>query len=151
MTTRTKSGGLLTELILEVFRLNGSLLAAGNRLAEPESLTSARWQVMGAIDLEEQALTVAQIARRMGLVRQGVRRIVNELERDGFLTLTDNADHKRASLVCLSEKGRRALKKVDQAQIEWVNGLTSGLTQKQITEAKKLLRIVRERCDQNPE
>ena len=64
----------MTGLVLEVFRLNGELLDAGNRLTKPFGLTSARWHVMGAIDLAGSPLTVAQIARRMGLALSDVRR-----------------------------------------------------------------------------
>ena len=41
----------LTDLILETFRLNGALLAAGDRLLANPSLTSARWQVLRAVGL----------------------------------------------------------------------------------------------------
>ena len=78
MKKRTPEGEALTLIILETFRLNGALLEAGNQLTKPFELTSARWQVMGPVS--EQPLTVAQIARRMGLARQGVQRIVNDLE-----------------------------------------------------------------------
>ena len=64
---RTPVGECLTELVLETFRLNGAILVAGNRMTKPHGLTSARWQVMGAIDIAGTPLTVAQIARRMGL------------------------------------------------------------------------------------
>jgi hypothetical protein len=40
----------ITDLILETFRLNGELLTAGDRLVADLSLTSARWQVLGAVD-----------------------------------------------------------------------------------------------------
>jgi len=65
MATRTESGEALTDLILEVFRLNGALLDAGNQLSKPHGLTSARWQVMGAIDLAGHAMTVAQNRGRL--------------------------------------------------------------------------------------
>lgn len=55
-------------MALEVFRLNGMLLAAENRLAQPVDLTSAM-AGNGAIHLSGRTLTVAQIARRMGLTR----------------------------------------------------------------------------------
>ena len=86
MNTRTATGEALTNLILEVFRFNGAMLDAGNRLTKPYGMTSARWQVMGAIDLAGQPVTVAQIARRMGLARQGVQRIANDLEELGMVT-----------------------------------------------------------------
>jgi len=68
--SRTKAGNAFTELILETFRFNGRLLAAGDRLTRPFKLSSARWQVLGAI--EQKPLPVAQIAHNMGLARQSV-------------------------------------------------------------------------------
>ena len=44
-----KQVAAVTALILETFRLNGRLLAAGDALVESLDLTSARWQVLGAI------------------------------------------------------------------------------------------------------
>jgi hypothetical protein len=66
-------------LALEVFRLNGILVAVGDTLVAPLGLTSARWQVMGAIAEAKGMLPVAGIARNMGLVRQSVQRIADEL------------------------------------------------------------------------
>ena len=80
----------LTELILEVFRLNGHLLAAGDALVRDLGLTSARWQVIGAIALSPVPLSVSQVARNMGLSRQNVQRIANELESQGVLQFEPN-------------------------------------------------------------
>jgi len=43
------AGEALTHLIVDIFRLQGSLLAAGNELTRDLGLSSARWQVMGAL------------------------------------------------------------------------------------------------------
>jgi hypothetical protein len=64
--SRTVEG--LTALILEIFRVNGLIPAAGHRLSKDLRLTSARWQVMGA--LGDGPLTASQVARRIGLSRQ---------------------------------------------------------------------------------
>ena len=104
---RTPEGEALTSLILETFRLNGALLASGNRLTRPFELTSARWQVLGPI--EGQPLSVAQIARRMGLARQGVQRIVNDLLGLGIVVLEPNIDHKRAPLIALTDAGKKIM------------------------------------------
>ncbi len=53
-------------LVIEVFRLNGDQLAIGNALGADLGLTSARWQVLGAISLSPVPLPVAHIARNMG-------------------------------------------------------------------------------------
>ncbi|MBL4622071.1 MAG: MarR family transcriptional regulator [Immundisolibacteraceae bacterium] len=140
MSERLLEGKFLTELVLEVFRVNGLLLAAGNRLGEPLQLTSARWQVMGAIHLSGRSLTVAQIARRMGLTRQAVQRIVNDLAGLDMVKLVDNPDHKRAHLIALTDHGQQSYAAIDQSQIDWINGLANGLEKTQITEAIKLLK-----------
>src|SRR5215470_8239926 len=102
---RTAEGDKATDLILSTFRANGLLLAAGDLLAAEHGLTSARWQVLGAIALEQRPLTVPQIARRMGLARQSVHTTVNRLLADGMVELVPNADHRRSQLVRLTELG----------------------------------------------
>ena len=69
----------LNGLILDVFRLNGDLLAAGDILVGDLGLSSARWQVLGAIALSPVPLPVAHIARNMGLTRQAVQRVVDDM------------------------------------------------------------------------
>ena len=140
LSERTLEGKFLTELVLEVFRVNGLLLAAGNRLGEPLQLTSARWQVMGAIHLSGRNLTVAQIARRMGLTRQAVQRIVNDLRGLGMVELVENPDHKRAHLVALTGHGKQSYAAISVEQSDWINGLADGVKKQHIAEATKLLK-----------
>src|SRR6266542_6797188 len=95
----TPQGQALTSLILQIFTLNGRLLTAGDRLAGPVGLTSARWQVLGAIALAASPQPVANLARNMGLTRQAVQRTVNELSAEGFVGFDANPHHQRAKLV----------------------------------------------------
>ena len=89
----------ITELILETFRLNGRLLAAGDALVRDLGLTSARWQVLGAVAMSPVPLPVSHIARNMGLSRQGVQRVADELEARGIVRFAPNPHHRRARLV----------------------------------------------------
>ena len=75
----------LTDLIIGVFRLNGALLVSGDALVGDLGLTSARWQVLGAIALSPVPLPVAHLARNMGLTRQAVQRSVDEMRHDGLV------------------------------------------------------------------
>jgi DNA-binding MarR family transcriptional regulator len=140
---RTPEGEAATQVILSVFRANGLLLAAGDLIAEEEGLTSARWQVMGAIALAERPLTVPQIARRMGLARQSVHVTVKRLVDDGLLELAANADHRRSQLVCLTERGRAAYAAMDARQAAWVNRLADGIDR---TESETTARVLAELC-----
>ena len=124
---RTPQGEAATRVILSVFRANGLLLTAGDLLVADDGLTSARWQVLGAIALAERPLTVPQIARRMGLTRQSVHATVGRLARDGLLALAPNADHRRSPLVSLTERGKATYSATDRRQAAWVNRLAGGI------------------------
>jgi DNA-binding MarR family transcriptional regulator len=136
---RTPEGATATQVILSLFRANGLLLAAGDLLAAKEGLTSARWQVLGAIALAERPLTVPQIARRMGLTRQSVHATVQRLGHDGLLELAPNADHRRSPLVCLTEPGRATYAATDRRQAVWVNRLAGEIGRSDLETTARVL------------
>ena len=129
--------------MLATFRANGLMLGAGDGLASEEGLTSARWQVLGAIRLAGRPLTVPQIARRMGLTRQSVHVTVNRLVDEGLLTLAPNADHRRSQLVGLNEDGTAKYSAVDARQAVWVNRLAAGIDR---IELETTARVLDELC-----
>jgi DNA-binding MarR family transcriptional regulator len=146
---RTPSGTAVSELVVAIFRINGRLLAGGDRLVADLGLTSARWQVLGAIALSPVAEPVARLARNMGLNRQGVQRIVGELVAEGFVELKGNPHHRRAKLVVMTAKGVEAYDAALRAQGPWVNTLGEGFDPKAIKAAARVLERLRERLD-NP-
>jgi DNA-binding MarR family transcriptional regulator len=143
--SHTKAGKAFTGLILEIFQLNGKLLAAGDRLTKPFGLTSSRWQVLGAVG--NQALTVAQIARQMGLARQNVQRLADALEKVLMVEYVPNPDHKLAMLVRPTALGRNALKNVEMRQKLWANTTASGMSVSEMDTAIEVLRKLRARLD----
>ncbi len=144
----TPSGMAATELILETFRCNGRLLAAGDRLVAKLGLTSARWQVLGAIAYSPTPEPVARLARNMGLHRQGVQRIVNELATEGIVEFLPNPHHRRASLVVLTERGRKIYEQADRLQVPWVNALSDGITADDIALATRVLQSLLKRLEE---
>jgi DNA-binding MarR family transcriptional regulator len=139
MPNRTPAGAVATEVILSVFRANGLLVSSGDQLSASEDLTSARWQVIGAIALADRPLTVPQIARRMGLSRQSVHATVRRLAADGLVELLPNADHRRSRLVRLTDLGERRYAAIDRRQIDWVNRLAHGLGRSDLETAARVL------------
>mgnify|MGYP006270927845 CR=1 FL=1 len=137
----------VTDLILETFRLNGTLIGAGDELVADLGLTSARWQVLGAIRLEERDLTVAQIARRMGLTRQSVQRVVKDLEKNGFVRLVENPDHRTAKLVQPTKKGNSAYDQAHDRQVAWARALGEGMDIESLVSALETLRFLNTRAD----
>jgi DNA-binding MarR family transcriptional regulator len=141
----------MTDLIIETFRLNGRLLAAGDSLVADIGLTSARWQVLGAVALSPDPLPVAHIAKAMGLARQSVQRLVNEMERDGLLSFRANPNHQRAKLVLLTPSGKAAYDRAMKRQIPWAEAIANGLSVKQIDAATAVLEAIRKRLEARAE
>ena len=134
-----------TDLVLEVFRVNGRLLAAGDRLAAPAGLTSARWQVLGAV--EAGPLTVAGIARAMGLARQSVQRIADLLAAEGVIAFHENPAHRRAKLVAPTRRGRKVLAAVNRLQAVWAHHVSDAMTAGELEAAATILRHIRARLE----
>ncbi|MGJ4857817.1 MarR family winged helix-turn-helix transcriptional regulator [Labrys sp. La1] len=137
----------VTALILEVFRLNGRLLAAGDRLVAGVGLSSARWQVLGAIALAGTPQPVAHLARSMGLNRQGVQRIVNELAEEDLLAFRDNPHHRRARLVVMTARGKAVYEAANRLQKPWVDALSRGLAAEDVTACLRLIETLRVRLE----
>ena len=137
----------LTELILRIFRTNGRLLLAGDQLVAPLGLTSARWQVLGSIAAAGRPQPVAGLARDLGVTRQAVQRIANELERDGVIAFRSNPQHKRAQLVVLTDEGRTLFERASALQSPWAAALAEGLTGLQVATACNALDVLLERLN----
>jgi DNA-binding MarR family transcriptional regulator len=137
----------ITDLVLETFRLNGRLLASGDALVADLGLTSARWQVLGAIALAPTTLSVAQIARNMGLTRQAVQRLVNEMEADDLVRFAPNPHHQRAKLVVLTAAGKAAFAAAMKRQTAWAAELGADLTVRKVAAAVATLRGIRRRLE----
>jgi DNA-binding MarR family transcriptional regulator len=144
---RTDAGEAVTALILDVFRLNGRLQLAGDRLVSELGLTSARWQILGAIAYADRPESVAWHARTMGVHRQGVQRIVNELNGEGMVEFQPNPHHKRAHLVVMTQKGQELYEAAIARQIPWVNELSEGLSPDDIATAQNVVDRLKARLE----
>lgn len=141
MARLTPAATALSELLIEVFRLNGLALEAGDRLAKPAGLTSARWQVLGVVD--HGPAPVSNVARTLGLRRQSVQQVADALERDGFIEYVDNPHHRTARLVALTPAGRAALRAVEARHAAWAGRLGKRLDLERLRATVDALREVR--------
>lgn len=141
--TRTPAGTAVTDLILDLFRLNSRLLAAGDRLVAPLGLTSARWQILAAVLLADRPQPVAWLARDMGANRQNVQRIVNDLAAEGLVAFEPNPHHRRAQLVVLTDKGQQIFDAAMRLQAPWVNALADGIPVEDIAAMRRVMSTLR--------
>ena len=106
----TPEQDVLSRIAKTVFHLNGRLLVIAEDLAAPAGLTAARWQVLGTIVVKP--MSVAEVARELGLARQSVQRIADLLVEDAVAEYRPNPAHRRAKLLSLTPNGRAALDRI---------------------------------------
>ena len=139
----------LSDLSLEVFRLTARLNTLADRLSRQVGLSSARWQLLGALALAGQPLPVAEIARRMGLKRQSVQRTADALEASGHIEYLDNPRHRRAKLAAISRKGEQSLDALQTLQDGWAEGLEQDFDLTDLEQTLDTLRCFRALLDQS--
>ena len=144
---RTRAGDALTDLILTLFRVNNQTLAWGDRLVAPFGLTSARWQVLGAIAFADKPQPVAWLARDLGANRQNVQRIVNDLHKEGLVVFEPNPHHRRAQLVVLTDKGQRTYAAAVGIYYPKAVALAEGLSELDIKTAHSVLLALRKKLE----
>jgi DNA-binding MarR family transcriptional regulator len=131
---------LLSAAAVTTFRLNGQFLALAEELARPAGLTAAWWQVLGAVLGEP--LTVAGIAREMGITRQSVQRIADLLAERGLAEYLPNHAHRRAKLLAPTEPGRAAIARIGPGHAAAAARLAKALGEQPLADAVAALQAL---------
>lgn len=122
----------ITNISLSIFKLNGIFLDWGNKFSEQHGLTSARWQVLGAIYLAQQPLTIPQISESMGITRQGVLKQINLLEKEGLIVSKTNPHHKKSQLYALTKQGKDVYQAIAKRWYEFAQGLAKNFSEEEL-------------------
>lgn len=139
------SSDLVTQVILAVFRTNGRLLSSGDALVAPLGLTSARWQVLGAISMAQTPLSAPQIGAAMGVTRQASQKQLNLLLGEELVELLPNPGKRRSPLYRLTTRGQDIYAEVSRIQARWADRLAQGLEVAQLEAARRVLDALGER------
>ncbi len=137
---RTREGQLFTNIVLDIFKLGGLLITAGDELTKELGLTSARWKVLGALANSDLPMTVSQIAASMRQTRQGVQRLSDAMAKAGILAYEDNPHHKKAKLVTMTSKGMELFLELEQKQILWANKNSAEISTQEMEVALRVLK-----------
>jgi DNA-binding MarR family transcriptional regulator len=135
---RTEAGEALTEAIIATFRLNGRLMDIAQRLAHAGDLTATEWRVLGGV-LDEPH-SVAEIGRLMGMTRQGVQRVADQLVDRGLAEYRPNPAHRRAKLLACTQAGYWAIRQIALVQRPWADQIAANIG---ATELQQTLTTIR--------
>ena len=125
-------------LVADVFQLAGAFRRWGDSIAGEVGQTQASWQVLSAGCAGDR--TVPQLARRLGLSRQGVQRSADRLVSDGLAEYAANLDNQRSPHVRLTGRGKQALAKLTAAAGAYHKELSEGLSRNELESALVVLR-----------
>lgn len=133
-----------------LFEANRLLREAGERLASTAGQTHARRMVLQAA---EGGATVPDIARTLGLHRQGIQRIADQLVAEGLGRYVENPRHRLSKLFVVTEQGTAALSTIHRAHNEWVDSIEADAAEIDWTALRNdldhLVRVLRDQADRN--
>ena len=130
----------LALLVADVYELAGALRSSGDRLAGRVGQTQARWQALSVAS--EGDWTVPGIASRLGVTRQAVQRVTDDLEAAGLIRYDENPAHKRSPLVRLTDEGRAVLEAITENSRAWRSAVADALTEQDVARTRKTLRAL---------
>ena len=73
--------------------------------------------------------------------------MINDLHKEGFVAFEVNPHHRRAQLVMLTEKGRRTFEAAMELQAPWVNGVSDGLSVKELETVHRVVTALRKKLE----
>ncbi len=100
-------------LIADLYEVVGRLRRSGDVIARELGQSHARWQTLSVVS--EGDWTVPHIASRLGVARQSVQRVADELVADRLAVLERNPRHRRSSILRLTPRGVGVLRALTDA------------------------------------
>jgi DNA-binding MarR family transcriptional regulator len=129
-------------LIADVYELAGRSRATSEAYARKHGQTAARWHVLSVVS--EEPFTVPQIAERLGLTRQSVQRVVDDLAAEGLVELVPNERHRRSPLVAITEVGSGVTRRLyaDSARDRRRSVRRAGISAADLDQARATIRAL---------
>jgi DNA-binding MarR family transcriptional regulator len=132
--------GEILRIELEIVHASTILIRELDLLVDDLCLTHARLRVLQTIKRAGRALTVSQLARRMGVTRQSAQRIVNDLHTVEIVEFTRNPDHIRSPFVQLTATGENAYDEAESRRRRWATNLAESLDPRDLRRTLRVLR-----------
>ncbi len=127
----------MQRLAADLFEVAGAMRRDGEAIARTAGQTQVRWQVMWTAAHGERS--VPAIARRLGVTRQSVQPVADDLVNSGLARYAPNPDHRRSPLLVLTDPGAKVVEELDQTAGRRNLQLTRELGDARVRELRALL------------
>lgn len=136
------------------FALFGYFFAMSNRLQTVgdrfyEEITCKQFFLMICLRLfENGAPTINELSEIMGCSHQNVKSIAGKLEEKGYLEIRPDSDDARKLRIRLTNKADSLAKKYQKKELDFIDMLFTGISDKQIETTFKTLEIMEENINE---
>lgn len=136
------------------FALFGYFFAMSNRLQTVgdrfyEEITCKQFFLMICLRLfENGAPTINELSEIMGCSHQNVKSIAGKLEEKGYLEIRPDSDDARKLRIRLTNKADRLAKKYQKKELDFIDMLFTGISDKQIETTFKTLEKMEENINE---
>jgi DNA-binding MarR family transcriptional regulator len=113
-----------------------------DRLMQGTGITNARWQTLSELFALEKPVTVSELARYMGLTRQAIQRLADDMASDGLVEFAANPSNARAMHLLLTEPGKAACDDALEREWQWANAIAKDFDAEQIACAVTFLEVI---------
>ena len=108
---------------------------------KPHGVTAAQWGILGRL-YEEDGLLIVEIAKRLFTEPPTITRMLDLLEKEGFVTRKTKEGDRRAYEIFLTKKGKEMEEVLRLKVFDTIDNATKGLSEKEITAFKNTLRNI---------
>jgi len=129
------------------FAMSNRLQAVGDRFYE--EITCKQFFLMICLRLfENGAPTINELSEIMGCSHQNVKSIAGKLEEKGYLEIRPDSDDARKLRIRLTNKADRLAKKYQKKELDFIDMLFTGISDKQIETTFKTLEKMEENINE---
>ena len=137
-----KTGQALHGLFREVFELHAALSSIMDKVHQQAGLSTSQHKIMRTLSHVGPA-TVPDIAALLGVSRQFVQTVCNDLLSQHFIEFKGNPRHKRSKLASLTELGHNAFQQARNNENRIIEQALPGIDLKKVKDACDVLEDVR--------
>jgi DNA-binding MarR family transcriptional regulator len=136
------SGQALHDLFREVFALQAALSTIMDHAHLLAGLSTSQHKIMRVLTRIGPA-TVPDIATALGVSRQFVQTVCNQMLADGLIAFAPNPRHRRSQLVGFTERGQAAFQQARRKENRIIEQVLPGIDAQRAADACSLLEAIR--------
>jgi DNA-binding MarR family transcriptional regulator len=106
-------------------------------------ITSEQWSVLNRL-AKQDGITQRELSRRAVKDPTNLTRILDQLERKGWIRREPNQEDRRSFLAYVTESGRSLNEKLLPVEAEFIENISSGLSENEMVILKKTLSQINE-------